>query len=144
VLSILRRLKSKALLDLEDYTVTNAALTASEAFAPAGMDVIGIFMDPGSTATGTAPTIAAGLQVTVDGESTWAAVPISEGSATASGTGAISTGSVSMYYVKAPVSESGVASDVKYRWVFTYANADNDFVALNCWVVGRKFNQRHP
>lgn len=145
MLSILRKLKSKAGLELTNYTITNAALTASETFAPAGMDVLGIFISPGATSTGTSPSLTAALEVSPDGGTTWGDVQAVEGGVTASASPAVTVaGGSESFYCKAPISESGVASDVLYRWVFSYNNADNDFASVNMWLFGRKFNQRHP
>jgi hypothetical protein len=148
VISVFRKLRTSVALgsvDISGYTVTNASLNYSESFAPAGMDVAGIIIDPGSTATGTAPDTEASLQFSPDGGTTWVAVPgAGENGATASVSPTVGTGSTVMYYVKLPVSESGAGQNPLYRWAFTYNNADNDFAGYNAWLFQRKYAQRHP
>jgi hypothetical protein len=145
MISVLRLLRESTGLGSDDInarTVTNADLNYSESFSPQGMDVAGIVLSPGNTATGTAPTIAAALEMSPDGGTTWAGVPKRDGSTASVTTGAVSTGSVQAVFCELPLSESGVASNPLYRWAFTYANADNDFVAVSAWLNMRRFNQR--
>lgn len=147
MLSVSRYLKDSVALgslDINARTITNAALDYSESFAPAGMDFAGLAFHTGSTATGTSPTIAAALEVSLDGGTLWMPVPNSSGSVTASTSGAIGTGTNMVYWVEIPAIESGVANSPLYRWAFTYANADNDFVAFSAWLLQRKQGQIHP
>lgn len=146
MLSILRYLKESVALgsdDINGVTVTNANLNYSESFAPGGMDAIGIILDPGNTSTGTAPTIAAALQVSADGGTTWAPCSF-KGSATAFSTGAKAAGAPICIIGEVPAVEAGEATKPLYRWAFTYNNADNDFVSVSAWLVGRKFAQVVP
>jgi len=147
MLSVSRYLKDSVALggaDINAYTVTNAALDYSESFAPAGMDTIGIALHTGSTATGTSPTVAAALEVSLDGGTLWMPVSDGRGVVTAASTGAIGTGTNIVFACEAPVVESGVAGSPLYRWAFVYANADNDFVAVSAWLIQRKYAQIHP
>lgn len=148
MISVFRKLRTSEALgsvDIDSYTVTSASLNYSESFAPAGMDVAGVMIDPGSTASGTAPDTEASLQFSPDGGTTWASVPgAGEGGLTASVSPTIGTGSTVMYFIKVPVSESGVGQNPLYRWAFTYNNADNGFTGYNAWLFQRKFAQRHP
>lgn len=144
MISVLRKLKSLAGAELTAYTVTNAALTASESFAPGGMDMVGILIAAGSTATGTTPTITAALECSPDNGSNWFAVPYEDGASTASASAAASTTTNVSFFCRVPLSETGESSNPLLRWVFTYNNADNDFEALDCWLAMRKYNQRHP
>lgn len=146
MLSILRYLKKSVALgggDINAATVTNGDLTYSESFAPGGMDAIGIILDPGNTSSGTTPTIAAALQVSADGGTTWAPCSF-KGSATAFATGAKAKSTPISIIGEIPAVESGEATKPLYRWAFTYAAADNDFTAVTCWLVGRKFGQPVP
>jgi hypothetical protein len=147
MLSVSRFLKDSTALggaDINAYTVTNAALDYSESFAPAGMDTIGIALHTGSTATGTAPTIAAALEVSLDGGTLWIPVSDDRGDVTAATTGAIGTGTNIAFAVEAPAVESGVSNSPLYRWAFTYANADNDVLAVSAWLIMRKYGVRTP
>ena len=143
MLSVLRRLQNAAGADIEDLVVTNGDLAYSETFAPGGFDVCALFISTGATATGTSPTIAAALQASPDNGTTWFAVS-QKGAATAVATGALSVDAALTCMGDIPISESGESAGPLLRWAFTYANADNDFAAINCWLVMRKFNQRHP
>jgi hypothetical protein len=145
MISVIRLLRESVALgsnDINARVVTNADLDYSESFSPNGMDVAGIVMDPGNTSTGTAPTIAAALQLSLDEGTTWVAVPKIDGSTAPVTTGAVAAAADQAIYAWLPASESGSASNPLYRWAFTYANADNDFAAVTCWLVMRKFNQR--
>jgi len=146
MLSIFRVLKESVALGSDDIsarTVTNADLNYSETFAPGGMDAIGIVLDPGATATGTTPTIAAALQVSYDGGTTF--VPVAhKGGVTAISTGALSASGPLAIQSEVPVVETGTGVNALYRWAFTYANADNDFVSVSAYLTGRKFAQRVP
>lgn len=144
MLGILRKLDDAAGAVIDAVTITNAALTASESFAPGGMDAIGLFLNPGNTATGTTPTIAFALEMSPDGGTSWGAVTKPDGSTASVTTGAIGTGSAQVVWTELPVVETGASSDILYRWAVTYNNADNDFVAVTAWLMGRKFNQRAP
>lgn len=144
MINVLRYLRDPSGQDINAQTFTGSADTLSEQFQPGGMDEVGLMVSPGNTASGTTPAFTATLQVSPNAGTTWFDCPQSRASATAAEVVVATTSVNYCEFWDLPVVETGEASKPLYRFKFTYANSNNVFTSVSCWLAMRKRNQRHP
>ena len=139
---ILRNLRTLAGVSIDSISITGAT-TCSEEFAVDTADEIGLMCLNGpATATGTTPAVTFSLEMSPDGGDTWFNSPIAVNTTTqaqiviASLTPALEN----FYFPYGPLAPSGSKSKPLYRWVFTWANADNTLAKYSMWLSVRNRN----